>query len=141
MDIGSILPFLLQQRNSGQPDMTAMVNALTSARTGQAPVNDGGSAAAGTAPNLAGLLAELSGAQNQTAPVLNNPAALLSMLNRGSNSGDASSGGTNPNLNLVNLLSTLGTQKRAQKKPNGLKPVKAFIPDEILGKLVKYFNK
>lgn len=42
--------------------------------------------------------------------------------------------------NLVNLMSTLGNKGNKQASPVGLKAIKNFAANDILGIMVKYFN-
>ena len=122
MDLSSILPLLMQQRGGDKTDMSAIVNAFTGKQTADGAQNTG------QAANLAQMLGAINGGKANAGV----PSDLLSALTSG--------GGQNPNLNLVSLLSTMGNNKRNAKRPSGLKPVKAFMPDEFLGRLVKYFN-
>ena len=126
MDISSILPMLMQ-KNGGDNDRTkAMMNALSSMRGNsgaESALSDGGN------QNLAQLLSMMNGAGK---PNDGGAPDLTSMFANGSQK---------PNLNLVNLLSTLHKPNKNVKRPRGMKPVKAFMPDEILGKIIKYFNR
>jgi len=132
MDISSILPLLLQ-KNGGNNNQTAMLAQALSAMG-----KTGAAGESGQSANLASVLSAMSGQNAGQGAGQNpgtggvNPADLLSMLSGGSQ---------NPNLNLAGLLSALGYSRGKTKRPMGLKPVKAFVPDEILGKMVKYFNK
>jgi len=148
MDISSLLPLLMKQNGGGGETPAALMQALATMNGGagagggnpmaamaqalSAMNGMGGTNGAGGAGNLASVLSAMNGGQNpsQGGPA---PAQVLSML---ANNG----AGQNQSMNLINLLSTLGSNRAKQKRPTGLKPVKAFIPNEIMGKLVKFFN-
>jgi len=124
LDLTSVLPLLMQQKGGKMNDRTAeLLQAFSSMRQGAETAQ----------PNAAGGIMDMltkNGAKPQGDA--QSPAALLQMLAPNQN--------LSPQLNLVNLLSTMGKNGRSTKKPYGLAPVKAFIPDLFLGRLVKFFG-
>jgi len=127
MDIASLLPLLMQQKGGeNNNQMTAMVNALSTMRGGsttQATTQSG----TDPASPMGAILQNMAGGSKP------DPTVLLQALSK-------SDGKNNPALGLVSALSALNQNKNKSKNISGLKPVQAFATDDILGKLIKYFN-
>ena len=128
MDITSLLPLLMQQKGGGGNDRyTAMINAMNAMKGGDAKTAESVHNPPSANP-MSAVLESMSGGGKP------DPAMLLQAMAKNNGGKDSAA------LNLVSALSMLNQQNRKTKTPYGLKPVKAFVPDEILGKLVKYFN-
>jgi len=79
--------------------------------------------------------------------------ALLQSLSKGDKLDPASMmgmlGGSDPSMqNKMQLVNTLSMMQKKhqgensnQKSPQGLKPVKTFCPEVILGRMVKFFDE
>lgn len=117
MDINSLLPLLLKDKQNGSnPNMQTILSAINNNS------NDNNSS---TADMLSGILGKQSD---------NSSNAIFDALAK-------NGGGNNNSLALINMLSGMQKNKNPKQKPHGLGIVKGFIPDDILGKIVKFFNK
>ena len=121
MDLTSILPLLMQNKGGGDNNnlmnMASMLSGMNGGNADMAKIlstmNNGG----GTGTNSNGI----------------DPSVIMNLAN----SKDPNS----RNMGLVNILSSMQKNKKQSNRPYGLKPIRSIVPDEILGKLVKFFAK
>jgi hypothetical protein len=119
MDISSLLPLLLQRRGGNDDSTQSLLKAMNAMRGGGAD----------------GVFAQsVKSEKSANMPNFNDPASLLSLIPSLKNSKDPAGG-------IANILSTMQQSRQNQKKTSGLKPVRSFIPDEFMGKLVKFFSR
>jgi len=130
MDISTILPLLMNQKGGGMDaKTTSLLQMMNGGRGGNAFSN----------PNT----------YNQS----NDFADILNAMGNGKQNGNMGGMGTmlnimqsmnnttDPTVQVMSLLSAMNQKKAENKKrPMGLTPIKAFIPNEILGKIVKWFG-
>lgn len=128
MDINSILPLLMQNSNT-KGDTSSQMQMIMNMMN----MNSSQNSSVNSTQNNNIHNTNQSGNDNNASQTSNTNELLMNML-AGKN------GGQNNNMALINMLTSMnGKQKKAP--PQGLKPVKSFIPDEILGKVIKYFEK
>lgn len=127
MDLSSILPLLMGNSGGSNNSMASILSAMNGSKgTGETGGTSGDN-------RIASLMSMMN--KGGTGGGGLNPAMLMPLL---ANRGNANASGNG--LDIVNIMSAMNANKKTAP-PKGLQPIKNIVPNDILGVMVKMFNK